>query len=192
MVTETVKFDPDRWVDTYGDRLYRFALLRLQDPEAARNAVQETFLAALSSSKKFSGKSSEYTWLTGILKHKIIDHIRKAQRDRFVTTQDEEDPSFEKLFDKVGHWIKPPNAWMDPAKVLEKSEFWKTFQSCLENLPRHLSQAFSLKELEGTDSRDICKLLEITPTNLWVILHRARLKLRNCLEINWIEKEEAK
>lgn len=191
MKTQKLKVNPESWVDQYGDRLYHYALLRLQNPEAAKNAVQETFLSALKSFSRFSGKSSEYTWLVGILKNKIVDTIRKAQRERMVFEAQEEDSSLDLLFNKIGKWMDPPTDWMDPSKLAENGEFWEIFRYCLSNLPEHLALTFSLKELETIPYKEICKLLDITTTNLWVLLHRARLKLKTCLEANWLQLKES-
>ncbi len=184
--------DPSGWVDLYGDYLYNYALMRLKDAPMAEDAVQETFLAALKARQTFAGRSSEKTWMVGILKHKIIDQFRKNKRE---STYTEESLPFERegLFledgEWAGHW-KPqckPTAWGDtPLTTIEQQEFWKVFQHCFDKLPDRLASVFSLRELEEMESADICKVLEITETNLWVVLHRARMHLRRCLEVKWL------
>jgi RNA polymerase sigma-70 factor, ECF subfamily len=180
---------PDEWVDLYGNFLYRFALGRLHNPLDAENAVQETFLAALTARKNFFGGSSERTWLVSILKHKIIDQFRRNYRERPVTDLTDIEEDINSFFDQVGHPTKAPSEWQfNPAELLENKEFWEIFRGCLQKLPQAIRDAFQLKELDKIDSKEICKILRITPSNLWVMLYRARLQLRHCLEINWFEK----
>lgn len=180
--------DPEEWVDRYGDFLYRFALGRLHNPQEAENAVQETFLAALDSRKNFAGKSSERTWFVSILKHKIIDQFRKNYREKPVTDLTDAEQEINSFFDQVGRPAKPPSDWeLDPAQFLENKEFWETFRGCLQKLPQAIRDAFQLREVEKIDSKRVCRILNITPSNLWVMLYRARLQLRHCLEINWFE-----
>ena len=184
--TESV-VDPERWVDEYGDYLFRYALTRLRNPKTAEDIVQETFLAALKSRSTFSGKSSEKTWFVGILKHKIIDYFRKSSHEQPMSdfTANKDDIT-EELFDRNGRWKKPPEKWdTDPIKVIEQDEFWVIFQNCLNKLHTKIADAFSLRELEGLDTEEICDVLHLSKTNLWVMLHRARIQLRQCLEINW-------
>lgn len=179
--------NPESWVDQYGNYLYNFALGRLRNHENAENAVQETFLAALKAMSNYAGKASERTWLTGILKHKIIDHMRKSYKERPVTLQDENAP-IDNLFDHKGSRTKMPSGWLpDPKQLLENKEFWETFQNCKEKLPQTTADAFTLKEIEKIEGKEICEILNITPSNFWVLLHRARLQLRECLEENWFD-----
>ena len=174
--------NPDTWVDEHGDFLFRFALVRVRNAEAAEELVQEAFLGALKSLKNFRGEASERGWLVGILKNKIMDHFRRSGRERTLAESEVEDDAF----DARGHWINMPQAWKgDPAKTLDDKEFWKTFMDCLSGLPERLSRVFFLKEMDENSSDEICKVLDLTPTNLWVMLHRARLRLRACLDANW-------
>jgi RNA polymerase sigma-70 factor, ECF subfamily len=178
--------DPALWVDEYGDYLYRYALQRTRSTQLAEDMVQETFLAALKSKDRFSGKSSVKTWLIGILKHKIIDHIRKNSKEQTVSELSSDDQAIDDLFDKGGHWKKPPSDWnADPSELLERGEFWQVFEDCVGRLPSQQADAFTMREIEDTKTEEICKVLSITPTNLWVSLHRARARLRKCLEENW-------
>ncbi|RMF92175.1 MAG: sigma-70 family RNA polymerase sigma factor [Nitrospinota bacterium] len=178
--------DPEIWVEQYGDYLFRYAMLRIRDPALAENLVQETFLAALHNRDTFAGHSSERTWLTGILKRKVIDHLRRRSRERPVSEITPEDSSIEDLFDERGAWKVRPNAWgIDPSEVLEKREFWASLTRCTAELPPRLAQAFLLREVDGLSSEEICKVLQVSTTNLWVMLHRARLRLRQCLENHW-------
>lgn len=178
--------NPEVWVDEHGDALFSYALSRLKNRSSAEDVVQETFLAAIRSQKKFSGSSSMRTWLIGILKHKIVDLIRKESREQPAEeTEGLEDPS-EIFFDRKGHWrIKPVDWQIHPDKILEQKEFMAVLLQCLEHLPDRLHRLFVLRELENINSAEICKDLDITPTNLWVMLHRARMRLRGCLTENW-------
>lgn len=183
-----IALDPGRWVDAHADVLYRFAMLRVRDATAAEELVQETFLAALQSMERYAGQSSERTWLVGILKHKIVDHFRKLARDRGpVETTNDADLQ---LFDENRYWIHEdgPRDWgPDPSTDYERSRFGEILQQCLSGLPPRMAAAFTMREIDDLDSAEVCKVLEVTSTNLWVILHRARAQLRLCLESNWLD-----
>ena len=184
------KSDPATWVEEHGDVLYRYALLRVKDPHVAEDLVQETFVAALEGLGRFKGKSSVRTWLVGILKHKIIDTFRKGTREissaELATAGDEpEDAAASRLAiarDRAARWED------DPTNLLQDKEFWRTFRDCLDGLSPGLQKAFALRELDGLDTGEICKILDITPTNLWVMLHRARGRLRDCLDAKWLSE----
>ena len=180
---------PEQWVDLHGNHLYRFALSRLRNPELAENAVQETFLAALNAKRKFKGKSTERTWLIGILKHKIIDHYRKRYREIPVTDLlGDDQQTIDSFYDTTGHPKKFPSDWLpNPRELISNSEFWQVFEECLKKLPKATADAFHLREIDKMNTTEICKILKVTSTNLWVMLHRARLQLRGCLENNWFE-----
>lgn len=174
------------WLNEHGDYLYRFALARLRDSHLAEDVVQETFLAAIKS-PSFAEQSSPRTWLTGILKHKMIDVMRKSQRE--VAASDlmqDEDASMDEFFDSAGHWIEPPQAWDVPDDALEQKQFFGILQTCMDKLPKKLAALFLMRDVHETDNEEICKELEITATNAWVMLYRARMSLRKCLEINWL------
>ena len=194
-VTKTTISDPATWVDQHGNYLFRYALMRLRNRDLAENLVQETFLAAIAGKKSFSGRSSERTWMIGILKHKIIDHYRKDFRERPVTDlqvmQTEEEQTIDQFYDAMDNPKKYPKDWMpDQLAILHSKEFWSTLHDCLGHLPKRTAQAFTLRELDDLDTAKICKELGITPTNLWVMLHRARLQLRECLERNWFDQNK--
>lgn len=187
----TVTLDPETWVDQYGNYLFHFALGRLRNSTDAENAVQETFLAALKARENFAGKSSERTWLIGILKHKIIDLMRKNYREKPVTDIRKEEEIIDQFFDRVNHLNKQPVLWQfDPRKLLEKREFWKVFHKCLGKLPQITQDSFTLREIDKIDSKEVCEILNITTSNLWIRLYRARLQLRQCLEVNWFENDK--
>lgn len=184
--------DPERWVDDYGDDLFRYAVLRLRDPEIAEDVVQETFLAALRAKERFAGQSSERTWLTGILKHKIVDHIRKASREIPLGDPDSSSGTVKGLFNEKGRWREEPKDWgNNPGEDLEKKEFKEILAQCLSELPDRLSNAFSLREMDGLSSKEVCKVLNVSATNLWVMLYRARMRLRHCLETTWFGTKKA-
>ncbi len=178
---------PFEWLDKYGDYLFGFAMSRLHNEEIAEDLVQETLLSALQSQQNFSGNSSEKTWLTSILKHKIIDHYRRSSRQVSFAT-DEEEADF---FDRNGSWLNSPSNWnTTPQNMLEQKELQAVLQECLGNLPKNLSAVFTLKEIEGLDSKEICEILNLSPNNLWVMLHRARLHLRQSIETKWFNKKK--
>ncbi len=180
------KIDSEQWVERYGDMLYRYTLVRVKDSVAAEEIVQVTLLAALQSKNSFAGRSTEKSWLFGILKHKIMDHFRqlKNQRAHELTPDDDADP-YENAYDATGHWITPPRDWeTNPEKAAENAELLEALALCLDGLSEKFRNIFVLKEIEGMKSDDICKEMEINPTNLWVILHRARNQLKKCLETN--------
>jgi RNA polymerase sigma-70 factor (ECF subfamily) len=179
--------NPETWVAEYGDFLYRFALSRIKDPSIAEDLVQETFLAALRARENFKGQSTGRTWLIAILKHKIVDYIRKKIRepssDNIETLSDLADSDF----DDHGQWQIRPFKWaINPAKIYEQKEFLDVLYRCLAELPERLAEAFMLREMDGLSTEEVCKVLDITATNSWVMLYRARMSLRRCLENNWL------
>jgi len=184
--------NPQQWVDLYADDLYSYAIKMIPNTHQAENLVQETFLAALKSKDSFKGNSSEKTWLIGILRHKIMDHLRSKYKEVPVSSISPEDTNIDSFFDQINETLKQkPGLWdFEPNQLLDKEEFWRTFEECLNRLPPKTAEAFSLSELEQTKSNEICKVLNITPTNLWSLLHRARVQLRQCLQINWFEHEK--
>lgn len=188
--------DPERWVDEHGDCLFRFALMRLRDPARAEDAVQETFLAALKGGHNYSGRGAERTWLIGILKNKICDYFRRAGREVSFTDLEfyagEESEAFVDAASNRGAWnsLSVPQEWSDPGHSLDRDLFWRAFRECSDKLPGKVASAFCLRELDGIESKEVCALLSITESNLWVMLHRARMALRRCLEINWFGKNK--
>jgi RNA polymerase sigma-70 factor (TIGR02943 family) len=188
--------DPERWVDEHGDYLFAFALTRLRDPQKAEDAVQETFLAALRGGQHFAGRSAERSWLTGILKNKIYDHFRKASRETSFTDlqfyDDEEGDRFVADGPGQGGWIHElgPQEWPKAGESLDNELFWKTYRECADKLPKNVAAVFNLREVDGMESREICDLLNISDSNLWVMLHRARMALRRCQETNWFAKNK--
>lgn len=174
------------WLTEHSDYLYRFALARLRDPHLAEDVVQETFIAAIKS-PSFAEQSAPRTWLTGILKHKIIDVMRKQTRE--IVASDlvlEEDANMDEFFDEKGHWSEKPLAWDIPHDALEQKQFLSILQQCMDKLPGKLASMFLMRDVHDTDNEEICKELNITSTNAWVMLYRARMGIRKCLEIHWL------
>jgi RNA polymerase sigma-70 factor, ECF subfamily len=177
-----------RWLQEHGDALYGYALPRVRGEDAAEDLVQETLLAALAGHARFAGAAAERTWLIGILKHKLVDHLRKAVRQRALSEVQADESS--EMFDRRGNWNVRVSAWYgDPHAALENAEFRDVLARCLAKLPTRIAQLFWLREADGIGSEQLCQDLEITPTNLWTMLHRARLRLRRCLSIHWFESD---
>ncbi len=182
---------PETWVAAHGDYLYRFALGKVRSPDVAEEMVQETLLAAWRGRAGFAGNSSERSWLTAILKRKVIDWVRRRVRDRATALPDAEpDAAAADPFDKWGHWKKPPGDWnqADPAAAMYRDEFWATLHGCLGKLPSRLHDVFVLRYLDETSGPEVCQELGLTPTNLWAMLHRARLRMSQCLTANWFQQ----
>ena len=188
--------DFSRDLDQHRGYLLRVARMQLRDEALAEDVVQETLLAALSGSG-FSGKSSLRTWLTGILKHKIVDAIRKRQREPTVASAfgdieselDIED--FDGLFKDNGEWNARLTDWGDPDAALNRRQFFEMMELCLEKLPPNTARVFMMREVMELETDEICKELAITANNLWVILYRARMSLRECVEQNWFADKRA-
>ncbi|TXI37593.1 MAG: sigma-70 family RNA polymerase sigma factor [Methylophilus methylotrophus] len=180
-----MKSNPHEWLKEHGDYLYRFALARLRDVHQAEDAVQETLLAAIKN-PNFAKQSSPRTWLTGILKHKIIDCMRKQIRETPVSELlSEQDANMDDFFDDTGHWAEKPQAWDVPHDALQQTQFLKVLQQCMERLPQKLAAIFTMRDVDEMDNDEICKELGITATNAWVMLYRARMGLRKYLELHW-------
>ena len=166
--------------------LLRFASLQLRDAAAAEDAVQEALLAALAGESGFAGRANLRTWLTGILKHKIVDAIRRQAREPRLPDEPDGTPGdFEALFERNGHWAERPAGWSDPDGALEQAQFFRALELCLERLPARTGRAFMMREHLGLETPEICKELGITPTHCWVMLYRARMTLRECLQQTW-------
>ena len=187
--TDDAIHNPETWVDRYGDYLYRFALSRIKDPVVAEDLVQETFLAALRGRNNFQSRSALQTWLTAILKHKIIDYFRKKNREQVVEDIETVTETVEGFFKNTGSWKIKPGKWdVNPMKIYEQREFIDVLYRCLAKLPDRLARAFVLREMEGLSTEELCKTMEISASNSWVMLYRARTYLRRCLEIKWFDK----
>jgi len=187
--------DPERWVEEYADVLYRHALTRLGDPETAKDLVQETFLAAWHSLARYAGKASERTWLFRILRNKIADYYRRRKTVSAVGHENElaqlEADQFRQSGLHRGAWrpANKPQHWQNAEESLMQSEFWQVVQQCAGKLPRTAAAAFLMREMEETSGAEICSALNITQNHLGVLLHRARLAMRRCLELNWFREQ---
>ena len=186
--------DPHKWVKRYGDYLFSYAVGRVNDSGKAEDLVQETFLAALKARDRFRGASTERTWLTSILKRKIIDTYRKKYSSKESSFGEHEGTVFDGDFYRdeepfKGHWLEgrgPNSHSFLPEGELEQEELMKFINLCIENLRPQLAAAFIMRMIDEEDSDTICKELGINPSNLWVMLHRARLRMRECLEKKWL------
>ena len=170
--------------------LLRYASLQLRDAAAAEDAVQEALLAALAGEANFAGRSNLRTWLTGILKHKIVDAIRRQMREPAAAEpgSGSDSEEFDGLFDRRGHWAETPDAWEQPEGALGQKQFLAALEACLRALPERTARVFMMREHLGAETGEICKELSITPTHCWVLLYRARMTLRECLQQTWFGK----
>lgn len=181
---------PEQWVTEHADYLYAFALKRLQDPELCKDLVQDTFMSAIKSLSQFQGSSSERTWLTSILKNKIMDVYRKKFKEvAFIDGLSKEQQN-DNFFERNGHWkqqYQPQNWRVEETDYLENKELKSILERCIKKLPALWATAFNMKFLEEEDSKKICKELGISPSNFWVIVHRSKLNLRACISNYWLK-----
>ena len=181
--------NPHQWVSSHADYLYSFAITRINDEELARDLVQETFLAALQKTESFEGKSSERTWLTAILKNKIIDVYRKKSRGIKTIDNEEKENREVDFFEEDGHWKAehaPKEFGVEDKDHLVNKEFEHILQKCMQKLPVLWKAVFTMKHIDEEATETICTELKVTASNFWVIIHRAKLNLRACLQKNWI------
>lgn len=180
--------NPNKWIVLYADYLYNYAITRVDDQDVAKDLVQETFFSGIKGKDNFRGQAAERTWLVSILKRKIIDHYRKVNSAK---GQKEVRMNFYEEGKKKGNWIeeKVPQAWgNDAEKKIENSELKDALDACISNLPEKYRMVFLLKTVQKYETEEICNELGITASNLWVIIHRARMQLRNCMEENWFKQ----
>ena len=191
--------DPEHWIDRYSDYLYSYAYIRLRKEEVAQDLVQDTFFSALKAKDTFLHNASEKTWLVSILKRKIIDYYRKKSTQNELNILDKpiegEDGTMNHFFENSaahqGHWASgaSPNAWGKTFETsVESEEFYDILKRCITKLPEKTAAAFTMKNMDDLDTEEICKELNITPSNYWVMMHRAKLVLRECMEKNWFNK----
>ncbi|MEO8410366.1 MAG: sigma-70 family RNA polymerase sigma factor [Propionivibrio sp.] len=168
--------------------LLRFAMLQLRNQALAEDVVQETMLAALEGKSEFSGRSQFKTWAVSILRNKIVDHLRRSSREGPLPMVDDQgDADFDALFAGSGHWQEKPTEWGDPADVLEQHGFYDVLELCLQALPENIARVFTMREVLGFETAEICKELKISTSNCWVVLYRARMRLRECLQLRWFD-----
>lgn len=189
--------DPERWVDDHGDYMFRYAMFRLRNREAAEDAVQESLLAAVQAQDQYQNRSSERTWLVGILRHKIVDHMRRS--NRYAAIDFEGEGEFESLCFQsegkfTGHWrsgYAPTSGNLRCDELVEQKDFLNTLDRCLAVLPERMATVFILKEIDGLSCEEICASLNLSKANVWVLLHRARLQLRHLIEKEWLNARPA-
>ena len=169
-------------------QLLKYAQLQLRNSAWAEDAVSETLLAAIENPQSFAGQSQLKTWLIGILKHKLIDQIRRNSREMSTTSTEDNQDLEDDLFRADGHWREAPKDWGDPEHCLSQLDFMRVLEACVEHLPGQQGRLFMMREWLELDTDEICKELAISATNLWVMLHRARLRLRECMQLNWFNK----
>lgn len=181
--------DPDlhRQLEAMRPQLLRFAQLQLRNQALAEDAVQDALIAVLEKPERYAGQAALRTYVTGILKFKIIDNLRAGTRERQIETGDEqsEDDAVDALFASDGHTREMPRQWGDPDRTLEQKDFFRVLEVCLEKLPAKTARIFMMREWLELETGEICKELAITTANAWVLLYRARLRLRECLDLNW-------
>ena len=173
------------------DYLMKFARLQLRNETWAEDAVSEVMVAALAKPQAFGNRSQLKTWLVGILKHKVIDAIRQRSREvcqMSDASDSDEDPLDYLGFKADGHYNEPPADWGNPEQQASSRQFFEVLEACVNVLPAAQGRLFLMREWLELGSEDICKELGLTATNLYVQLHRARLRLRECLELNWYGK----
>jgi len=182
--------DLRRQIELQRPYLVRYATLQLRDPDTVQDVVQETLLAAIAGESSYGGRSNLRTWLTGILKHKIVDAIRRASREITLSGETEDDASeFDRLYEANGHWVEHPAAWVNPDASLDQKQFFAVLEACLAKLPAKTARVFMMREHLGSDTDEICQELSMTPTHCWVLLYRARMALQQCLNTNWFGKK---
>jgi len=184
-----------KFLESLRQQMLKFATLQLSDAHLAEDAVQEALIGALKNAKSFGGRAALKTWVFAILKNKIADILRQKQRlvnASSLMREGEEDEDFSALFDSKGFWQadERPATWANPEESLREGQFWRVFEACLENLPGNQARVFMMREFVELDSHEICATVGITVSNLNVMLHRARLRLRECLENQWFVEGE--
>jgi len=182
------------YIEELRRQMVKFAQLQLSDGHAAEDAVQEALVGAMAGVKRFAGRAALKTWVFAILKNKIADALRQKQRlidASSLLREGEEEEDFSELFDKRGHWrsSESPVPWREPEDAFSQGQFWTVFEACLEGLPAKQARIFMMREFVELESEEICAAAEISMSNLFVVLHRARLRLRECLENNWFLRE---
>ncbi len=176
-------------------QMLRFATLQLSDSSQAEDAVQEALIGALKNAGSFGGRAALKTWMFAILKNKIADILRLKQRTVNISSlahDEDEEADMSELFDRKGYWQadERPVAWGRPEESLRESQFWIVFEACLDGLPPKQARVFMMREFIELEADEICAAAELTTSNLHVLLHRARLRLRECLENKWYLKGE--
>ena len=179
--------EPEQWLDRYGDYLFKYAMVRVSNADTAEDIVQETLVAAIQAYGRFKGDSSVKTWLVAILKRKIVDYYRRQRSRRDDNDIEAVINHVNALFDTTGHWQAAPMDWQtNPDVAYEQKEFMETLYQCLAGLPKRLADIFMMREFDELSTTVICERLDISESNSWVMLYRARMQLRICLEDKWL------
>lgn len=175
------------WLEEHGDYLFHFALQKLKDTALAEDMVQDTLISAITAKDNFQPTASVRTWLTSILKNKMVDYWRRQGREISATDlmDDADNGNVDDFFDKAGRWTDMPNVYPNPDSALESKQFWGVFEVCMSKLKPQQAEVFLAKELHGMDNEEISDNYSLSPNNVWVLMHRARLALGKCLEIHW-------
>lgn len=194
-MTEPLILTDTAFLNDLRRQMVKFATLQLSNSHLAEDAVQEALIGALKNAKSFAGRAALKTWVFAILKNKIADVLRQKQRmveASILLGEDEEQEDFSELFDQKGFWQRDerPATWGNPQESLQQHQFWKVFEICLEKLPGNQARVFMMKEFVELDAHEICATVGISTSNLNVMLHRSRIRLRECLENNWFMKAE--
>jgi RNA polymerase sigma-70 factor (TIGR02943 family) len=189
MEKSAIKANPQKWLELYGDLLYQYALPRVNDNIVAQDLVQETFLSALKGLDGYKGEASEKNWLFAILKNKIIDHYRKKATEQAIVTMPDLNAVEDDWFNDEGRWAenKIPKDWHDSESPAERKEIQRIINWCKDHLKALQQHVFTLKYMEDLNSDEICKVLNISSSNYWVLIHRARLQMRDCVEKYWLK-----
>jgi len=185
--TKKNTLNPNKWIELHADYLFNYTISRVNNYDLAKDIVQDTFFAGLKAKDNFQGKASERTWLISILKRKIIDHYRKINS---IKGKAEVKMNFYSEGDREGEWIEErvPNSWnAEVEKNIENSELGEAIEKCIDDLPEKYAMVFKMKTIQQFETEEICKELDITSSNLWVIIHRARTQLRKCMEVSWFK-----
>ena len=184
--------DIEEHFETVRPRLLAFARLQLEDDALAEDKVQDTLLAAYESIERFNGQSKFETWLFAILKNKLIDEIRKRSREFTTDFDADQVAEVDEMFDERSHWVsgQQPQKWVQPESSYLHEQFWQVFDVCVFHLPKGTARVFTMRELLGIETDEICDSLGLSQQNVWTMLHRARLKIRGCLERGWYGREE--
>ena len=188
--------DPENWVAKYGDYLYAIALMKVNDKEIAKDLVSDTFLSALQALSGFRGDSNEKTWLATILKNRIIDYYRskKPQFTELSAYLSQTDQAFYAHFFETTatsehHWkkqVSPSDDSLFTENVIQHAEFESILQLCLEKVPNKMKLVFIARFIDDEHSEDICKEFDVSPSNYWILIHRAKLVMRDCLDKKWM------
>lgn len=172
-----------RWLEAHGDALFRFAARRVRDRAVAEDLVQDTLLAAIQDAPALAAAVSERAWLLGILRHKLLDYFRRRAREQWVWDSSIESTDGDAVFTDGGQWHAPPRDWDTPERALERAELVTAFELCIDDLPVSWRTPFVLREVDGLESDALAESLGTTKNHVWVMLSRARQRMRQCLEL---------